>query len=68
MAKSLVNHYTINRVNNTVAVENRIQPARLLLITDVDSNSIIYNFAVSGSGITSHSFDNQTEQTIFFFF
>ena len=65
MAKSLVNHYTINRVNNTVAVENRIKPARLLLITDVDSNSIIYNFAVSGSGITSHSFDNQTEQTIF---
>ena len=65
MAKSLVNHYTVNRVNNTVAVENRIKPNRLLLITDVDNNSIIYNFAVSGSGITSHSFDNTTEQTVF---
>jgi len=65
MAKSLVNHYSVDRANNTIAVENRIKPNRLLLITDVDSNNIIYNFAVSGSGITSSSFNDTTEQTIF---
>ena len=65
MAKSLVNHYAINSTNNTIAVENRMKPNRLLLITDVDTNNIVYNFAVSGSGIVSHSFDNETENTVF---
>lgn len=65
MAKQLVTHYTINRSAGTVAVKDRIQPDRLLLITDVDTNRILYNFAVTGSGITSHSFDNQTEETVF---
>ena len=65
MAKKLVTHYTINRSAGTVAVKDRIQPDRLLLITDVDTNRILYNFAVTGSGITSHSFDNQTEETVF---
>ena len=65
MAKSLVNHYKIDRAENTISVENRIKPNRLLLITEVDTNNIVYNFAVSGSGITSHSFDNNTEYTVF---
>jgi hypothetical protein len=65
MAKKLVNHYKVNRANNTISVENRIKPNRLLLITEVDTNNIVYNFAVSGSGITSHSFDNNTEYTVF---
>ena len=65
MAKSLVNHYKINRAANTISVEDRIKPHRLLLITEVDTNNIVYNFAVSGSGITSHSFDNSSEYTVF---
>ena len=65
MAKKLVTHYKINRAAGTVSVKDRIQPDRLLLITDVDTNRILYNFAVTGSGITSHSFDNATEHTVF---
>ena len=65
MAKQLVNHYSVNQANNTIAVKDRIKPTRLLLISDVDTNNIVYNFAVSGSGITSHSFDNTTEFTVF---
>src|SRR5210317_533691 len=65
MAKSLVNHYKVNQADNTISIENRIKPSRLLLITEVDTNNIVYNFAVSGSGITSHSFDNDTEYTVF---
>ena len=65
MAKSLVNHYKVNQADNTISIENRIKPSRLLLITEVDTNNIVYNFAVSGSGIISHSFDNDTEYTVF---
>jgi len=64
MAKKLVNHYKINRADNTISIKDRIKPNRLLLITEVDTNNIVYNFAVSGSGITSHSFDNDTEYTV----
>ena len=66
MAKSLVNHYSVDRVNNAISIENNVRPERLLLISDVDNNRIIYNFAVSGSGITSSSFDRVTEYTKFF--
>jgi len=65
MAKQLQNHYIIDIDTNTVKVKDNIRTERLLLITDVDRNRIIYNFGVSGSGITSRSFDEGTEYTSF---
>lgn len=65
MAKKLQNHYIVDVDANTVKVKDNIRTERLLLITDVDRNRIIYNFGVSGSGITSRSFDEGTEYTSF---
>jgi hypothetical protein len=65
MAKKLVNHYRINLANNAVEIENNILPEALLLITDTDTNTILYNFASPGSGYVSRTFSEDTEYTSF---
>lgn len=64
MAKKLINNYRIDWTNDIVYVKGNYRPERFLLITDVDSNSIIYNFAGgAATGYTSWSFSDSTEET-----
>jgi len=65
MAKKLENHYSIDVENDIVKIKDNIRLERLLLITDVDRNRILYNFGVSGSGVVSRTFDEATEMTSF---
>jgi hypothetical protein len=64
MAKQLINNYRIDWDNDIIYVKGNYRPERFLLITDVDSNSIIYNFAGGATtGYTSWSFSEGTEET-----
>jgi hypothetical protein len=64
MAKQLINNYRIDWTNDIIYVKGNYRPERFLLITDVDSNSIIYNFAGGATtGYTSWSFSEATEET-----
>ena len=65
MAKKLENHYSIDVENDIIKIKDNIRLERLLLITDVDRNRILYNFGVSGSGVVSRTFDEATEMTSF---
>ena len=64
MAKKIINsYYTFNSATDTIVVEQYVKHEELLLITDVTTGTIIYNFADSGKGATSVVFDEQTENT-----
>ena len=64
MAKKLIaTGYTIDRATNSIYLEGNILLQRLLLITDVTINRIIYNFADEGSGVLSIQYDQTTEKT-----
>jgi hypothetical protein len=64
MAKKLIaTGYRIDRATNSIYLEGNILLQRLLLITDVTINRIIYNFADEGSGVISIQYDQTTEET-----
>jgi len=64
MAKKLIaTGYRIDRNSNTIYLDGNILHQRLLLITDVTVNRIIYNFADEGSGLVSISYNNTTDET-----
>lgn len=63
MAKKLVLGYSIDTINNAVIIPGNIFPEKLQLITDVDSGSILFNFADPNKGFTSVSFNEETELT-----
>jgi len=65
MAKKLINHYRIDVDNNVVEIEDNILPEALLIISDVESNTILYNFANPAAGYVTRSFDETTEYTSF---
>ena len=58
MAKKLIaTGYTINAAQNQITVPGIIQPVRLLLITDINNNKILYNFADPSTGLANFSFN-----------
>ena len=64
MAKKIINsYYTFDSANDTVIVEAYVKQEDLLLITDVTTNTIIYNFADSAKGANSVVFNEETEKT-----
>jgi len=66
MAKKLIpTGYTISVDENTITLPGNILPERLLLITCINNNKIIYNFADPAAGITAYQFSEDTESTQF---
>jgi len=64
MAKKLIaTGYRIDRATNSIYLEGNILLQRLLLITDVTINRIVYNFADEGSGVLSIQYDQTTGET-----
>ena len=63
MAKRLVHSYTFSPSSDTVVIDGNIHRRRLLLITNVTDNILIYNFAEPTLGASSVTYDPVTEQT-----
>jgi hypothetical protein len=64
MAKKLIqSYYTFNSATDTIVVEDYVKHEELLLITDVSTGVIIYNFADPTKGATAVTFDEETEET-----
>ena len=63
MSKQLIHRYTFNPANDTVVVEGNVHRRRLLLITNVTDNTVIYNFAEPNLKASSITFDSTTELT-----
>ena len=47
MGKSIVGNYTFDASAKTITIDRNIHEEKLLLITNVDDNIIIYNFSDS---------------------
>jgi len=63
MAKKLQHRYTFTPSSSTIVIEGNIHRRRLLLITNVTTNQIIYNFADPNLTATSITFDSDSEET-----
>jgi hypothetical protein len=64
MSKKLINDYRIDVASNTIYVPGNHRPERFLIITDVNTNSLLYNFAGgTTTGYTTWSFSEYTEET-----
>jgi hypothetical protein len=63
MAKNLVLGYELDAEANTVIIPGNVFAEKIQLITDVDSGTIIYNFADPNKGFSSVSFNEATEKT-----
>jgi hypothetical protein len=64
MAKKLINDYRIDVDSNTVYLQGNYRPERFLIITDVNTNALLYNFAGgTATGYTTWSFSEYTEET-----
>ena len=64
MAKQLLQSgYTVDAANDTIIVPTFVKAEELLLITDVTTNTILYNFADAAKGFASVTFDTALEQT-----
>ena len=66
MAKKLyIGQTTFEPLSNQVVIKGNILPQRLLLITNISTNTIIYNFADPLLGLSSAEFESSLESTIF---
>lgn len=66
MAKKLIYAgYELDTLGNTIKIPGNIRPNRLLLMTDVTNNQIIYNFADPTLGYESFNFNETTEETTY---
>jgi hypothetical protein len=66
MAKKLIyTDYELDSVNNTLTLPGNIRPQRLLLVTDVTNNVIIYNFADPTLGYTNFTFSPTQDITVY---
>lgn len=66
MAKKLIyTDYDIDAVNNTLTLPGNIRPQRMLLVTDVTNNAIIYNFADPTLGFTNFTYSPTQDITVY---
>lgn len=65
MAKTLVFNYTFEPATKTIVVDGNISPKKLLLITNVTDNIILYNFADTTKGLASYSYSYEEDETTF---
>ena len=63
MAKRLLHKYTFSAGTDTVVIDGNWTRDKLLLITNVVDNIIIYNFADPNLRATSHTYNSSTDQT-----
>jgi len=63
MAKSLIFDYTFSPTTDTITVEGNVPLKRVLLITNVTRNIILYNFADGNKGVSSWSYNPATDTT-----
>lgn len=56
--------YTFNSTNSEVTLTGNINPERLLLITNITDNLIVYNFAEVGKGYVGKFYDTELNKTI----
>jgi len=63
MAKRLLHKYTFSAGTDTVVIDGNWSREKLLLITNVTDNIIIYNFADPNLRATSHTYNTSTDQT-----
>lgn len=57
-------YYTFNPTTRTVVVPQGIQREKIILITNVTSNQVIYNFSDSNNGFTSYTLTTTTEPNV----
>jgi len=65
MAKSLIFDYTFSPTTDTITVDGNVPLKRVLLITNVTRNIILYNFADGNKGVSSWSYNPATDSTSF---
>lgn len=66
MAKKLIyTAYDIDATNNTLTLPGNIRPQRMLLVTDVTNNAIIYNFADPTLGYTNFTYSPTQDITVY---
>jgi hypothetical protein len=63
MAKKLLHRYIFDPANQTVVIEGNIHRRRLLLITNVTQNKVIYSFADQNATASSIVYDNDAVAT-----
>jgi hypothetical protein len=63
MARKLRYNYTFTPSTNTVVLNGYVDAKRLLLITNVKTNTVIYNFAIPTLSSTSITYSSATDQT-----
>jgi hypothetical protein len=64
MAKKLVYDYTFTPSTNTIVLSGNVSKKRLLLITNVTDNIIIFNFADVNRKASSFTYDNDAGETL----
>ena len=64
MAKKLVYNYIFDPANRQIKIYDNVSLKKLLLITNVTDNIILYNFADQAKGATSVAYDAATEHTV----
>ena len=65
MGKKLhTGRYTFDSINSEITLKGNINPERLLLITNITDNVIIYNFAEVGKGYAGKFYDRTANSTI----
>ena len=64
MAKKLVYNYIFDPANRQIKIYDNVSLKKLLLITNVTDNIILYNFADEAKGATSVVYDSTTEHTV----
>lgn len=65
MAKSLVFNYTFTPGSDSVTVEGNVSPKRVLLISNVTDNIILFNFADPSKKILSTTYSAVNDETTF---
>jgi len=66
MGKKLyVGKYTFDASANSITVNNNIAAERLLIVTDVTNNKILYNFADTTLGFSNRTYDSTNKKTTF---
>jgi len=65
MAKTLVFNYTFTPGSDSITVDGNVSPKRVLLITNVTRNIIMFNFADTAKKILSATYNTATDATTF---
>ena len=65
MAKRLIFDYTFDPANDKITVDGNVATRRLLLITNVTRNIVLFNFADTTKKVLSRTYDNTYETTSF---